>query len=75
MLGSVYAVKQAGATSCGIRFTLERNDTSDRLPYSGPVFLFGKSTNARFFEKYRSAPVCNKCLQVGHVEMLCAFPP
>jgi len=75
MLGSVYAMKQAGATSCGIRFTLERNDASDRVLSSGRVFLFGKSRNARFFEEHRSAPVCNKCLQVGHVEMLCAFPP
>jgi len=75
MLGSVYAMKQAGATSCGIRFTLERNDASDRILSSGRVFLFGKSRNARFFEEHRSAPVCNKCLQVGHVEMLCAFPP
>jgi len=75
MLGSVYAMKQAGATSCGIRFTLERNDASDMVLSSGRVFLFGKSRNARFFEEHRSAPVCNKCLQVGHVEMLCAFPP
>ena len=75
MLGSVYAMKQAGATSCGIRFTLERNDASDRILSSGRVFLFGKSRNARFFEEHRSAPVYNKCLQVGHVEMLCAFPP
>jgi len=74
MLGSVYAMKQAGATSCGIRFTLERNDASDRVLSSGRVFLFRKSRNARFFEEHRSAPVCNKCLQVGHVEMLCAFP-
>jgi len=75
MLGTVYTMKQAGATSCGIRFTLERNDASDRVLSSGRVFLFGKSRNARFFEEQRSAPVCNKCLQVGHVEMLCAFPP
>jgi len=75
MLGSVYAMKQAGATSCGIRFTLERNGASDKVLSSGRVFLFGKSWNARFFEEHRSAPVCNKCLQVGHVEMLCAFPP
>jgi len=75
MLGSVYAMKQAGATSCGIRLTIERNDASDRILSSGRVFLFGKSRNARFFEEHRSAPVCNKCLQVGHVEMLCAFPP
>jgi len=75
MLGSVYTMKQAGATSCGIRFTLERNDASDRVLSSGRVFLFGTSRNARFFEEHRSAPVCNKCLQVGHVEMLCAFPP
>ena len=75
MLGSVFTMKQAGATSCGIRFTLERNDASDKVLFSGRVFLFGKSRNARFFEEHRSAPVCNKCLQVGHVEMLCAFPP
>jgi len=75
MLGSVYAMKHAGATSCGIRFTLERNDASAGILSSGRVFLFGKSRNARFFEEHRSAPVCNKCLQVGHVEMLCAFPP
>ena len=75
MLGSVFAMRQAGATSCGIRFTLERNEASDRVLSSGRVFLFGKSRNARFFEEHRSAPVCNKCLQVGHVEMLCAFPP
>jgi len=75
MLGSIYAMKQAGATSCGIRFTLERNDASDKVLSSGRVFLFGKSRNTRFFEERRSAPVCNKCLQVGHVEMLCAFPP
>jgi len=75
MLGSVYTMKQAGATSCGIRFPLERDDASDRILSSGCVFLFGKSRNARFFEEHRSAPVCNKCLQVGHVEMLCAFPP
>jgi len=75
MLGSVFAMKQAGATSCGIRFTLERNAASDGILSSGRVFLFGKSRNARFFEEHRSAPVCNKCLQVGHVEMLCAFPP
>jgi len=75
MLGSVYAIKQAGATSCGIRFTLERNDASDKVLSSGRVFLFGKSRNARFFEEHRSAPVCNKYLQVGHVEILCAFPP
>jgi len=75
ILGSVFALKQVGATSCGIRFTLERNDASDRILSSGRVFLFGKSRNARFFEEHRSAPVCNKCLQVGHVEMLCAFPP
>ena len=74
MVGSVYAMKQAGATSCGIRFTLERNDASDRVLSAGRIFLFGKSRNARFFEEHRSAPVCNKCLQVGHVEMLCAFP-
>ena len=75
MLGSVFAMKQAGATCCGIRFTLERNDASNKVLSSGRVFLFGKSRNARFFEEHRSAPVCNKCLQVGHVEMLCAFPP
>jgi len=75
MLGSVFAMKQAGATSCGIRFTLERNDASDKVLSSGRVFLFGKSRNARFFEEHRSALVCNKCHQVGHVEMLCAFPP
>jgi len=75
MLGSFFAMKQAGATSCGIRFTLERNDASDKVLLSGQVFLFRKSRNARFFEEHRSAPVCNKCLQVGHVEMLCAFPP
>jgi len=75
MLGSVFAMKQAGATSCGIHFTLERNCDSDRVLSSGRVFLFGKSRNARFFEEHRSAPVCNKCLQVGHVEILCAFPP
>jgi len=75
MHGSVFAMKQAGATSYRIRFTLERNDASDKVLSSGHVFLFGKSRNARFFEEHRSAPVCNKCLQVGHVEMLCAFPP
>jgi len=75
MLGSVFSMKQAGATSCGIRFTLERNDACDKVLSCGRVFLFGKSRNARFFEEHRSAPVCNKCLQVGHVEMLCAFPP
>jgi len=75
MLGSVFAMKQAGAIFCGIRFTLERNDARDKVLSSGRVFLFGKSRNARFFEEHRSAPVCNKCLQVGHVEMLCAFPP
>jgi len=75
MLGSVYAMKQAGATSCGIWFTLERNNASDAVLSSGRMFLFGKSRNARFFEEHRSAPVCNKGLQVGHVEMLCAFPP
>jgi len=74
MRGSVFAMRQAGATSCGIRITLERNDASDRILSSGRVFLFGKSRNARFFEEHRSAPVCNKCLQVGHVEMLCGFP-
>jgi len=74
-LGSVFAMKQAGATSCGIRFTLERNDASDKVLSSSRVFLFGKSRNARFFEEHRSAPVCNKCLHVSHVEMLCAFPP
>jgi len=47
MLGSVYAMKQAGATSCGIRFTLVRNDASDRVLSSGRVFLFGKSRNPR----------------------------
>jgi len=75
MLGSVYAMKQTGATSCGIQLTLEQNDASDRILSSGRVFLFGKSRNARFFEEYRCAPVWNKCLQVGHVEILCAFPP
>ena len=75
MLGSVYAMKQASATSCGIRFTLERHDASDWVLSSWRVFLFGKSRNAGFFEEHRSAPVCNKCLQVGHVEMLFAFPP
>ena len=75
MLGSVYAMKQAAATSWGIGFTFERNDASDRVLSSGPVFLFGKSRNTGFFEEHRSAPVCNKCLQVGHVEMLCAFTP
>jgi len=75
MLGSVYSMKQAGATSCGIRFTLECNDASDKVLCSGRVFLFGKSRNARFFEEHRSAPGCNKCLQVGNVEMLCAFHP
>ena len=73
--GSVYTMKQAGATSCGIRFTLERNGACDRILSSGRVFLFGKFRNARFFEQHRSAPGCDKCLQVGHVEMLCAFPP
>jgi len=75
MLGSVYAMKQAGATCCGIRFTLERNDACDKVLSSGRVFLFGKSRNARFFEEHRSAPGCNKSLQVGHVEMLSAVPP
>jgi len=75
MLGSVFTMKQAGATSCGIRFTLERNDASDRILSSSRVFLFGKSRNARFIEEHRPDPVCNKGLQVGHVEMLCAFPP
>ena len=75
MLAYVYAMKQAGATSCGIRFTLERNEASDKAISSGRIFMFGKPRNARFFEEHRSAPVCNKCLQVGHVEMLCAFPP
>ena len=74
MLGSVYAMKQAGTTSCGIRFTLERNEASTNAISSGRIFLFGKSRNARFFEEHRSAPVYNKCLQVGHVEMVCAFP-
>jgi len=75
MLGSVFAIKQAGATSCDIRFTLERNDASNKVLSSRRVFLFGKSRNTRFFEEHRLAPVCNKCLQVGHVEMVCAFPP
>jgi len=75
MLGSVFAMKLAGATSCGICFTLERNDASDQVLSSGRVFLCGKSRNVRFFEEHRSATVCNKCLQVGQVEMLCAFPP
>ena len=75
ILRSVFAMKQAGPTSCGIRFTLERNDASDRVLSCWRLFLFGKSRNARFFEEHRSAPVCNKCLHVGHVEMLCAFPP
>jgi len=75
MLGFVYAMRQAGTTCCTILFTLERNDASDRILSAGRVFCFGKSRNARFFEEPRSAPVCNKCLQVGHVEMLCAFPP
>jgi len=52
MLGSVYAMKQAGGTSCGTRLTLERNDASDKVLSSGRVFLFGKSRNARFFEEY-----------------------
>ena len=38
MLGSVFAMKLAGATSRGIRFTLERNDASDRVLYSGTSF-------------------------------------
>ena len=75
MLGSVFAMKQAGAASCGIRFTVDRNVASDGILSPGRVFLFGKYRNSRFFEEYRSALVCNKFLQVGHVEMLCAFPP
>jgi len=75
MLGSVYTMKQVGASSCGIRFILERNDASDQVISSGRVFLFGKSRNARFFKEHRSAPVSNQYLHVGHVEMLCAFPP
>jgi len=77
MLGSVYAMKQAGATLCSIQFTFQRNDASDRILSSGCVFLFkfGKSRNARFFEEHRPALVCNKCLEVGHIEMLCVFPP
>jgi len=48
MLGSVFVMKQAGATSCGIQLTLERNDASDKVISSGRIFLFGKSRNARF---------------------------
>ena len=62
MLGSIIAMKQAGDNSCGIRFILVRNNASDGVLFSGRVFLFGKSRNARFFEEHRSAPVCNKCL-------------
>jgi len=75
MLGSVFAMNQVGATCCGIRFILEHNKVSDRILSSGCVFLFGKPRNAWFFEEHRPTPVCNKCLQVGHIEILCAFPP
>ena len=75
MLGSVFAMKQAGATSCGIRFVVEKNDASDKVISSGRIFLFGKSRNVRIFTEHRTAPVCRKCLQVGHFEALCAFPP
>ena len=75
MLGSVYAMKQAGATSCGIRFVLEKNDASDKAISTCRIFLFGKSRNVQIFTEHRTAPVCNKCLQVGHFEALCAFPP
>jgi len=75
ILGSIYAMKQAGATSCDILFTLERSDATAGVIHSGRIFLFGKSRNSRFFQEHQSAPGCNKCLQVGHVEILFAFPP
>jgi len=61
MVGSVYAMKQARATSCSIRLTLERNASKEVLAL-GRIFLFGKSRNARFFEEPRWAQVCNKGL-------------
>ena len=77
MSGSVFAMKQVGVTWYGIWFVQEKNDASDKAIASGRIFLFGKSGGCRISTEHRTAPVCRKCLQVGHFEALCtsAFPP
>jgi len=75
VLGSIYAMRKNNATSCAIRFVLERNTSVDNVIGRGRIFLFGVERNVRIWEEHRAAPVCGKCLQVGHMQTLCGFPP
>ena len=74
-LGSIYAMRKNNATSCAIRFTLERNNAVDDIIAQGRIFLFGVERNIRIWKKHRPAAVCAKCLQIGHMQVLCGFPP
>jgi len=73
--GSIYAMRKNNATSCAIRDTLERNTAVNRVMQLGRVFLFRTERNVRIWEEHRPAQMCGKCLQVGHMQVLCGFPP
>jgi len=44
-LGSIYTMRKNNATSCAIRFTLERNNAVDDNIARGRIFLFGVERN------------------------------
>lgn len=75
MLGSVTNMKASGVTQCGIRFVLERNPAADAAIKAGKIFLFGRARNLRVWEEHVPAKVRDKCLQVGHFQAVCGFPP
>jgi len=75
LIGSIYAMKQAGMVHCSVRFLVERNTAIEAAIKSGKIFLRGSKRPVRVWLEHQPATVCGKCLQIGHNQITCGFAP
>ena len=75
LIGSIYAMKQAGMVHCSVHFLVKRNSAIEAAIKSGKIFLRGSKRAVHVWLEHRPGTVCGKCLQIGHNQITCGFAP
>jgi len=75
VIGSIYAMKQAGMVHYSVRFLVKRNPAIEAVIKSGKIFLRGSRRAVYVWLEQRPATVCGKCLQIEHNQITCWFAP
>ena len=75
IIGSIHAIKASGATSCAIKFAVEKSAASDAALRSTCLCIRGGNRVCQLWTEHAPARVCNNCLTLGHISTLGASPP